>query len=173
MIRISPQGTPDRPGLTGLETYLWVEGIGIWTPPQTTLEGTQVEVQAWPIEYRWDTGDGTPQPGTRPPSEHTYTVTCPATADPAASLACGGSRERPHAVHVYETKSSIGRPAEGAYTVSVTVVWQARYRVIGPGGPGEWVPLPNRESQATMPYTVVEAKGVLCPLEGCPPTLIR
>ncbi|HEY8201780.1 MAG TPA: hypothetical protein VII47_10535 [Actinomycetota bacterium] len=164
VIVMSPQGTDDRPGLTGLETMLWTEGWGLWAPPPTTLGGTRVEVQAWPAEHRWDTGDGSPQPGSAAPSEHTYVIACAGSEqEPPATGSCGGTPAQPQAVHVYETKSSVGMPATGAYTVRVTTVWHARYRVLQPSGPGPWIPLPERQTEASRPYRVQEVRSALIP----------
>jgi hypothetical protein len=176
VIGMSPQGTEDRPGLTGLETMLWTEGPGVWAPPATTLGGTQVEVQAWPAEYRWDTGDGSPQPGSAAPSEHLYVITCagseqgppaagaaPGSDSVSASGSCGGTSAQPQAVHVYETKSSVRMPGTGVYTVKVTTVWHARYRVLRPSGPGPWVALPERQTEASRPYRVQEVRSALVP----------
>lgn len=164
VIGVSPRGTDERPGLTGLETEFWAEGPGAWAPPPTTLGGTQVEVQAWPAEYRWDTGDGTPPPGSGGPSEHVYVSSCPGSEQgPPATASCGGTAGQPQAVHVYETKSSVGAPATGVYIVKVTTVWHARYRVLRPAGAGPWVPLPERQTETSQPYRVQEVRSVLVP----------
>jgi hypothetical protein len=163
VIGVSPKGTEERPGLTGLETAFWVEGPGVWAPPATTLGGTQVEVQAWPAEYRWDTGDGSPPPGSAGPSEHAYVSPCPDSEEGPPAAACGGTTAQPQVVHVYETKSSVGSPASGAYTVKVVTVWHARYRVLRSTGAGPWIPLPERQTESSQPYWVQEVRSALVP----------
>ncbi|MGH2688441.1 MAG: hypothetical protein ACRDKW_06500 [Actinomycetota bacterium] len=152
MLGLSAQGTLERPGLTGAELRLWAEGVGLWAPPATTLNGTRVEVQAWPVEYRWNMGDGTAP----------LVLTCPGNeADPTATGSCAGSAAEPHATHVFETKSSVGAPDGVAYTVGLQVVWRARYRVVDDGAPGAWVALPDRLSEAARPFRVEEVRAAL------------
>jgi hypothetical protein len=104
-----------------------------------------VETVATPTSYAWDTGDsGTPAPQTQ------YVTTVP------------GSAEQPAVTHVYETKSSVGRPAEGVYTITLTVRWERRYRVVGITDPcNDWCLLDPGETTATLPYQVGEVRAVL------------
>ena len=149
---LSAQGTLERPGLTGAELRLWAEGVGLWAPPPTTLDNTRVEVQAWPVEYRWSMGDGTSP----------IVVACPANqAEPAVAGACAGSAGQPHAVHVFETKSSVGAPDGSAYTVGLQVVWRARYRAVDSDSPGPWTALPDRLTEASRPFLVEEVRAAL------------
>lgn len=151
---LSAQGTQERPGLTGAELRLWVEGMGLWAPPPTTLDNTRVEVQAWPVEYRWSMGDGTAP----------IVVTCPGNeAEPTVAGSCAGSAGQPHAAHVFETKSSVGAPDGPAYTVNLQVVWRARYRVVDDEAPGSWTALPDRLTEASRPFLVEEVRAALVP----------
>ncbi|MGH2690569.1 MAG: hypothetical protein ACRDKW_17435 [Actinomycetota bacterium] len=105
----------------------------------------RVETLARPVSFEWDTGDS----GTAAP--HSLYVT----QGP-------GSPEQPAVTHVYETKSSVGRPAGGVYTVRVTVRWERRYRVVGIADPcNDWCLLDPGETSATMPYRVSEVRAVL------------
>jgi hypothetical protein len=155
MLGLSPEGTPDRPGLTGAKTRFWTQAIGLWAPQPTTLAGTRVEVQAWPVEYRWDAGDGLG------PASHF--ICAGNEQEPTVVGACGGTAAQPQVVHVYETKSSAGAADGVAYTVTLQVSWRARYRVVNAGGPGPWTPLADRQTEASRPYRVEEVRAVLVP----------
>lgn len=139
--------SPLHGGLTGMPVKLWAVGVPaepLRFPP-TALHGTQVEVQASPLSYEWDTGDG----GTTAPQSQ-YSTQAP------------GSAEQPAVTHVYETKSSVGRPGEGVYTIRLTVKWARRYRVVGIADPcNNWCDLDPGETSATRTYQVDEVRGVL------------
>jgi hypothetical protein len=96
--------SPEGRGLTGMESWFWVEGYS--GPVQDAVEsfGIRVEVEATPAAVRWDFGDGTPaQPGTL------------GTAAPARS----------DVVHTYE------RRREPSTTVRAVVRLDVRWRVDG------------------------------------------
>jgi hypothetical protein len=138
---------------TGASSAITGAPLGIWdnkpsgptTFPATHLNGKTIELEATPTSYEWDTGDsGTAALQTR------YVTPGP------------GSAEQPAVTHVYETKSSVGRPAEGVYTITLTVRWERRYRVIGITDPcNDWCLLDPGETTATLPYQVGEVRAVL------------
>ena len=96
---------PSEIGLTGLETYVWIDEprpVGV----TAAAGGTTVEARAYPTQYLWDWGDG----------NDTLTYG----SGRAWSEYSPGTIE-----HVYET---IGR-----YELSVEVVWEAQWRINGGG----------------------------------------
>lgn len=142
-VGVSPSGT----GITGLPVRLWAEGVtqGPLQFPPTTLNGRQIEVEAWPLSFAWDTGDT----GTTAP-QSSYSTQTP------------GSAQRPAVEHVYETKSSLGRPDEGVYAITLTVTWARRYRVVGIPDPcNAWCDLDPGETRASRQYRVDEVRAVL------------
>lgn len=72
---------PAGDGLTGLETWLWHEGPASEVSVAPTLRGYGLVVEAKPVLYRWDMGEGS-----------IYSSPSP------------GSEDQPAANHVYETK---------------------------------------------------------------------
>jgi len=99
------QIAPSEIGLTGLETYVWIEEP---RPVGATAAagGTTVEARAYPTQYLWDWGDGNDT--LTYSSGRAWTEHSPGTIE-----------------HVYET---IGR-----YDLSVEVVWEAQWRINGGG----------------------------------------
>jgi hypothetical protein len=96
---------PSEIGLTGLETYVWIEEprpVGV----TAAAGGTTVEARASPTQYLWDWGDGNDT--LTYSSGRAWTEHSPGTIE-----------------HVYET---IGR-----YDLSVEVVWEAQWRINGGG----------------------------------------
>ena len=95
---------PARIGLTGLESYFWLE-----EPPRPVSAGAQaaglnVTAEAHPVQFVWDFGDGKDL----------------VSNDSGRPWAPG----RPGSIsHTYETK--------GSYRLSIEVIWQARWRVNG------------------------------------------
>ncbi|MFN2587094.1 MAG: PKD domain-containing protein [Actinomycetota bacterium] len=94
---------PARTGLTGLDSFFWVDGPA---PISATARapGLTVTAEARPIRYLWDFGDGN-----RTSTAHPGRPWTP--------------RRPGNAPHLYETK--------GRYTVAAEVVWAARWRVNG------------------------------------------
>lgn len=140
---VSPTGR----GLTGLPVTLWADGVPTdWLAfPPTVLDGKQVEVQARPTGYSWDTGDS----GTSAP-QSTYSTDGP------------GSPDVPAVTHVYETKSSVGRPAEGVYTIRLDVIWARRYRVVGIADAcNDWCNLDPGKTSSSRSYQVDEVRAAL------------
>jgi hypothetical protein len=144
--------SPAQEGLTGHGTRLWATLPPVVVTPRITVDGKSVQAEARPSRFLWSMGDE----GTSAP-QSTYE-----TSD-------GGSSDRPAVTHVYETSSvrATGTP-NGSYTVSLTVSWSGRYRVLGLADPcNDWCPLDGLETSVTRPYTVSSAVAVLCEGDGC------
>jgi hypothetical protein len=95
---------PGRIGLTGLESYFWLD-----TPPHAVaasagVPGLTVRAEARPVQYVWDFGDGNDK------------------VTKSSGRAWKRGRNG-NIAHTYETKDR--------YTVEVEVVWEARWRVDG------------------------------------------
>jgi hypothetical protein len=98
-VRVSPEGR----GLTGLESWFWVDGYTGTVRDAVDELGVHVEVEAVPASVRWSFGDGTPaQPGT-------LGVAAPARSD---------------VVHTFEQRSR-------ASSIRASVRLEVRYRVDG------------------------------------------
>jgi hypothetical protein len=129
--------SPDRRGLTGLESWYWVEGYdGAPLTDSVSGFGIRVDVEARPAAVRWDFGDGTEPAdaglGLPPPQRSTVT-------------------------HVYERRSP-----EPGYAVRVDFELATRYRVDG----GDWIDLPPVIRSGQRAYTVVESRAQLVPVPG-------
>jgi hypothetical protein len=123
---------PSEIGLTGLETYVWID-----EPAPVSVSaaagGTTVDARAFPSQYLWDWGDGN--------DTLTYDSGRPWT------------RHRPGTIeHVYETR--------GRYDLSVEVVWEAQWRINGGAWQalgffslGDSVDYPVRQVQARLTRT--------------------
>ena len=123
---------PSEIGLTGLETYVWID-----EPAPVSVSaaagGTTVDARAFPSLYLWDWGDG----------NETLTF------DSGRSW----TRHRPGSIeHVYETR--------GRYDLSVEVVWEAQWRINGGAWQalgffslGDSVDYPVRQVQARLTRT--------------------
>jgi hypothetical protein len=141
--------SPASEGITGAPVRLWAAGIpdGWVALPAAALDGKRVEIEVRPTGFAWDAGDtGTAAPPSTYETPH------------------AGSPSSPAVEHVYETKSSVGRPGEGVYTISVAVTWERRYRVVGVADPcNDWCDLGPGRTSASMPYRVAEVRAVLVP----------
>ena len=94
---------PSEIGLTGLETYVWVERPAP-VAVSAAAGATRVDARAFATQYLWDWGDG----------DDTLTY------DPGRPW----SRFGPGSIgHLYETR--------GRYELSVEVVWEAQWRIDG------------------------------------------
>jgi len=123
---------PSEIGLTGLETYVWID-----EPAPVSVSaaagGTTVDARAFPSQFLWDWGDGN--------DTLTYDSGRPWT------------RYRPGTIeHVYETR--------GRYDLSVEVVWEAQWRINGGAWQalgffslGDSVDYPVRQVQARLTRT--------------------
>jgi hypothetical protein len=122
---------PGVRGLTGLESWFWLEGYdgAVLTDAVSGL-GATVEVEAVASEATWDFGDGTE----------------------AIRSPVGGSVDGPAARHGYERRSD----ARG-FAVSAEFAFAVRYRVNG----GAWIALPGVARAATVDYVVVDSRAQL------------
>jgi hypothetical protein len=123
---------PSEIGLTGLETYVWID-----EPAPVSVSaaagGTTVDARAFPSQYLWDWGDG----------------------NDTLTLDSGRpwTRLRPGTIeHVYETR--------GRYDLSVEVIWEAQWRINGGAWQalgffslGDSVDYPVRQVQARLTRT--------------------
>lgn len=128
-VGVSPAGR----GLTGLESWFWVEGYTT-TPiaDQVSELGMTVDVEAVAASVSWDFGDGTTAPG-RDLGQ----------APPARSSV----------VHTYERRS---RPT---FTVRALVRLDVRWRLDG----GPWQDLDPIARTGVLAYPVVESRAALVP----------
>ena len=120
-------------GLTGLESWFWVDGYTA-APIRDTVTsfGMTVEVEATPGSVGWDFGDGSTQHGG-------------GLGTPAPG--------RSEIVHTFEIR---GRPT---WTVRALIVLGVRWRADG----GPWQTLAPVVRTATLPYRVVESRAALVP----------
>ena len=124
---------PETRGLTGLETWFWVEGYtGAPINDAVTQFGLHVEVEATPTSVSWDFGDGTAANGlglgAPPPTRSTV-------------------------AHTFETRA---RPA---FNLRALIVLSVRWRLNG----GAWQALDPVVRTALRVYPVVESRAALVP----------
>lgn len=121
-----------RRGLVGLKSWFWLEGGGQPLADSLSRFGVRVDVEARPISYRWEFGDGTEKTTTSPgrPYPHRSSVT-----------------------HLYERSSA---EFEQGYRVSVTTVFDVRWRTNG----GRWRVLPGISRTSERFYRVAESQAV-------------
>lgn len=125
---------PKKVGLTGLETFVWIEDPPRPVRADASAGGVTATAEAAVVEYRWDFGDGG------------RTVT----SSPGRPLVVWGSRVRPGSIgHMYETK--------GRYDVRVEAVWSARWQVAG----RPWRPLGYFTTTSSRSYPVREVVAAL------------
>ena len=89
--------SPEREGLTGMETWLWCENVEGPVQVTVSIRGFRVQATATPVEYRWIMGDGTTHVSKSP-----------------------GTEEEPSATHVYETKDDYVVRVEVVWTGTYT-----------------------------------------------------
>jgi hypothetical protein len=124
------RAAPSKIGLTGLPTYVWLPRRPATVSATAEVPGLSVTAEAYPVRYIWDFGDG----GIVETGSHGSAWT---------ERGAGSIR------HIYQRK--------GAYTLSVRVVWYARWRV----GRGPWRPLGHFMNSATRDHPVREVVSVL------------
>lgn len=142
---------PAVDGITGLESYFWLNGYG-GTPIDvvTQTAGASIELKATLRAFTWDFGDGT----------SAFTTTSVGTPYPQ-----GVSDIR----HTYDVRSDRSASAtDGKYVVRVTASLDASFRVFMPGvTPQHRVDhirqprLRPITSSAQLPYKVDEVRSVL------------
>jgi hypothetical protein len=128
-IRIS---TNPRRGLVGLKSWFWLEGGGQPLADSLSRFGVRVEVEARPVSYRWDFGDGTER-----------TTSSPGRPYP----------NRSSVTQVYQRSSA---QFEQGYRVSVATVFDVRWRTNG----GRWRTLPGISRTSERFYRVAELQAV-------------
>ncbi|MCP3988658.1 MAG: hypothetical protein GY724_06280 [Actinomycetia bacterium] len=123
-------------GLTGLETYLWYEGVDT-DSVVITLNGYGVAAEIEAIEFRWDVG------GESREGESFYSRPFP------------GSADDPAAVHTYAV------PAE--VIIVHEVVWEGSATITGPGLPAGGIPLDLGQAvlATARAYDVIEVRTPL------------
>lgn len=97
---------PSRLGLTGLDSYFWLNQEPQTIRASASVPGLSVLAEARPVQYVWGFGDGIDKVTSGPGRPWT--------------------RRQPGDIsHLYETR--------GRYDVLVEVIWEARWRVSGGG----------------------------------------
>lgn len=128
-IRISSN---PRRGLVGLKSWFWLEGGGQPLADSLSRFGVRVEVEARPVSYRWDFGDGAEKTTSSPGRPYPY---------------------RPSVTHTYQRSSA---EFEQGYRISVTTVFDVRWRTNG----GRWRTLPGISRTSERFYRVAESQAV-------------
>ena len=119
-------------GMVAIPTWLWVEGYrGGLVEGSRTLDEVRVDVQIWPLRYRWQFGDGASR-----------VTSSPGLAYPQPSTV----------QHVYESS-----PPSGSVQVDLTIDFGARYRV----NDGIWQSLDPAQRSYTREHRVQELQAVL------------
>ncbi len=127
---------PATRGLTGLESWFWVEGYTAAPILDSVTEfGMTVDVEAAPSSTSWDFGDGT-------------------TANGLGLGSAGPLRST--VVHTFE------RRARPAFNLRALIVVSVRWRLNG----GAWQDLGPVVRTATRSYPVVESRAALVPSGG-------
>jgi hypothetical protein len=142
-----PCGSGEAPGLTGLETLLWVDPA---PPAEVTvtvnIRGYSVTSKAHPVRYGWQMRQDGDTPSSRNP-------------DPSITSTGPGSPASPAARYRWETK--------GDYRVSLAVVWEGSYTFSGFGVAPQTESLgPVTGQTQVVPYHVVEVRSV--PTDAAP-----
>lgn len=128
----SVRASPSARGITGLESWFWVEGNdGRTVTALVEALGATVEVEATPNGERWDFGDGTG------PHEGDLGRATP---------------QRSTVTHMFERASGTA-----PFTVVLDFEYTVRYRIDG----GPWLTLPPVTRSATLTYPVTEVRSQL------------
>lgn len=136
----SPAGTPDRPLITGLETWLWVDP-GSWraVDAQAAIPAATVTATARPVGLAWQPGDGSTTGACRGPGTP-WSPAVPA----GAEAPCG---------HRYE-RTSADSPG-GTWPLGVTVRWEVTWSCEPGCGTGQGAPF---VLTVTRPVTVEQVQ---------------
>jgi hypothetical protein len=119
-------------GLVGLETWFWLEEGTASLSDSLSAFGVRVDVQALPVSYEWDFGDGT-----------VLTTESPGNPYP----------RRSPVTHMYERSSAA---YQDGYPISVTTVFEVRWRT----NAGRWRALPGISRTSERSYSVAESQAV-------------
>lgn len=151
------EASPSTGGLTGADSWLWLDPSPQRRELSVTLAGESVTVTADPsVEWRFgdgsslDGGPGVPyQPGPAPAGavEHVYQTRClpgDQGRDPYVLASCG----------------------DNGYSVEALVVWQISYQAAGTVATSGT--LPTRTTASSSVYPVSEARAFLVPAGGAP-----
>ena len=134
-----PCAAGEAPGLTGLETLLWVEPP---PPPEASvtvsIRGYTVTTRAHPVRYEWEMRQPGDTESTRNP-------------DPTFSADRPGTRAAPAARYRWETK--------GDYRISLSVVWEGSYTFSGFGVSRTEALGPVTGTPTIVPYHVIEIRA--------------
>jgi hypothetical protein len=145
-IRLLPNVEPGKastnPALVNTETIFWAATRPNRTLPTATVVGRQVQLRIAFDAAHWDFGDGA-----------TDTTTDPGKAYDDADDPCRTVHCPDYYTHTY--------PTTGVMRVTLTVTWQAGYRIAG----GGWNDLdaPITGPTSTTALHLYEARGVLVP----------
>jgi hypothetical protein len=121
-----------RRGLVGLKSWFWLGGGGQPLADSLSRFGVRVEVEARPVSYRWEFGDGTERTTTS--SGRPYPL-------------------RSSVTYTYQRSSA---EFERGYPVSVTTVFNVRWRTNGV----HWRSLPGISRTSERFYRVAESQTV-------------
>ncbi|MCA1706074.1 MAG: hypothetical protein LC808_23565, partial [Actinobacteria bacterium] len=121
-----------RRGLAGLKSWFWLEDGGQPLSDSLSRFGVTVDVEARPVSYRWEFGDGTEKVTDSPGRPYP---------------------QRSEITHTYDRSSA--QFAQG-YAVSVTVDFDVRWRTDG----GRWRTLPGISRTSERFYPVAESQAV-------------
>jgi len=144
--------SPEQSGLTGAESWFWLDPAPRPVDLSVSLAGETVRVSADP-EVEWNFGDG-----------------ATLTGGPGVPYEAGAAP--PDAItHVYETRCLPGDQGrdpyvlascgESGYTVHAVVAWRISYSANGPiSGSGT---LPTRTTESSASYPVSESRAFLVP----------
>lgn len=119
-------------GLVGLKTWFWLEGGGHALSDSLSAFGVRVDVQALPVSYQWDFGDGTVMTSGSPGNPYP---------------------QRSSVTHMYESSSAA---YQDGYAVSVTTDFEVRWRT----NAGRWRALPGISRTSERFYSVAESQAV-------------
>ncbi len=128
-IRISSN---PRRGLVGIRSWFWIEGGGRPLSESLSRFGIRVDVEARPVSYEWDFGDGAIKTSNSPGRPYP---------------------RRSEVTHTYERSSA---HFTDGYPVSVAVVFDVRWRTNG----GRWRALPGITRVSERFYRVAESQAV-------------
>jgi hypothetical protein len=119
----SPEGTPDQPLITGLDTWVWVDPAA-WTPvtARAAIPAAAVTATATPVSLTWRPGDDSPPRACPGPGRPWSGTTAP-------DATCG---------HRYQRTSR--QAPDGVWPLTVTVTWEVTWTCAPACGAGRAEP---------------------------------